>query len=236
MTLFIIPFAGGSSYSFQRYRNIKCDLKLVFLDFPGEGRRHKESFLNSINEVVEDIMTLIINDLNENRDEKYAIFGHSMGGSIAYEVTHRIEEMDVQRPELIILSAVPPPTYDNREKIKKLLKNEDEFLKYLVSFGFCNMDLLATSAFKKMYLPCLINDYKILSDYHSSEAIIKDVNCLMLTGSDDNSFNVSWKIWERYFKREIEFLEYKGAHFFLLKCFEDVIDKIEKKLRGNKND
>src|SRR3978361_134198 len=89
ITLFCLPFAGGSKYSLYFLKkvlphNISCH----FLEYPGRGTRIKEDFAEGISELVDDAYIQIAPLL----EKPYAIYGHSMGAKAAYLLAQRIRE------------------------------------------------------------------------------------------------------------------------------------------------
>ena len=62
--LFIIPHAGGSSYSYYGFTKIKADI--VLLDLPGHGIRINEPLLDSLDEIVDDLFSFYFKPILEN--------------------------------------------------------------------------------------------------------------------------------------------------------------------------
>lgn len=224
MTIFLIPFAGGSSLSFKQWDG-NSD-KFVFLDYPGKGARAKEALLNTIDELIDDIYTQIVNHIKDNNVSDYLIWGHSMGGCVAYEVVLRMCDKGEVLPKLVIISGSPPPCFDNREEIKAKLQNQDVFLDYLASFGLINdTKVMKRPVFKKL-LAAIMNDYILLSEYSASGRVIEGVSGMILHGSEDDSFDVDWKLWSNYFTEECCLKEYPGNHFFILGSYLQIMRDI----------
>ena len=187
MTVFLIPFAGGSSFSFQQWIG-KSDVFSFFpLDLPGKGRRNKEPLARNMSEIINDIIIQINNYLNQNNIMAYAIWGHSMGGCIAYEVALRINQKNRKGLDFIVLSGTPVPTYNNRVMLSEIISDEKLFIDYLDSFGMINAKYIIRPEFRRMFL-AILNDYKIMTEYKSSAEIIKGVKGVIIYGESDDSF------------------------------------------------
>ena len=226
MTVFIIPFAGGSSFSFQQWIGKSDIFNFVPLDLPGKGRRNKEPLAESISEIINDIIGQIDNYQNKNNVEAYVIWGHSMGGCIAYEVALCIIQKDRKKPNFIVLSGTPTPTYDNRAMLSEIISDEKLFVDYLDSFGMINAKYIIRPEFRKIFL-AILYDYKILSEYKASTEIIKGVKGVIIYGESDDSFEVDWTEWKMYFEINPLFLRYPGKHFFIFDAFPKIVEDIK---------
>lgn len=87
--LFCLPYAGGSSVIFNSWKQyIDPSIELVPIELAGRGKRINEPLYNGVNDAVEDVFGLIKNKIT---DTPYALFGHSMGGMISYELAQKIK-------------------------------------------------------------------------------------------------------------------------------------------------
>ena len=70
ITVYCLPFAGGSKYSYRGYvKSAPPFLNIVPLEIPGRGARSNEKAMTRLELVAEDIFNQIKNDL----DKPYAI-------------------------------------------------------------------------------------------------------------------------------------------------------------------
>lgn len=226
MVAFFIPFAGGSSYSFIQCAKKNDELDFVLLDYPGKGRRARESFALTMDELVEDVFCQIVSYVTKYEIKEYLLWGHSMGGSIAYEVTLLMNRRNEIVPKCIVISGTPPPTFDNRDEIKTKIQNQNDFLAYLASFGLiADVEILKRPVFTK-FIKASLNDYSILANYVPSKEVIKNVNGVVLYGKDDDSFVADWRDWKRFFEMNCLVCEYPGNHFFIFDSFPNIVDQI----------
>lgn len=230
MTVFIIPFAGGSSFSFKQWIGKSDFFNFVPLDLPGKGRRNKEPLAASMSEIINDIIRQINDYLNQNNIETYAIWGHSMGGRIAYEVALCIIQKNLKKLEFIVLSGTPAPTYDNRAMLSEIISDEKLFIDYLDSFGMINAKYIIRPEFKRIFT-AVLNDYKILSEYKASRGIIRGVKGVIVYGESDDSFEMDWMEWKKYFSINPLFLRYPGKHFFIFEAFPEIVEDIKYMLK-----
>ena len=89
MKIFCLPYAGGSSSVFAKWKTyMSRDIEIVAPELAGRGTRFNDEKYVSIQSAADDIYSIFLKKINRN--EKFAIFGHSMGCFIVYELYRRI--------------------------------------------------------------------------------------------------------------------------------------------------
>ena len=89
MKIFCLPYAGGSSSVFAKWKTyMSRDIEIVAPELAGRGTRFNDEKYVSIQSAADDIYSIFLKKINQN--EKFAIFGHSMGCFIVYEIYRRI--------------------------------------------------------------------------------------------------------------------------------------------------
>ena len=82
MKIIALPFAGGSKFSFKNLENhIPNSIEWITLELPGRGNRFGEPILESIDAMVNDILSQIEYHIT---NEPYMIYGHSLGTVLGY--------------------------------------------------------------------------------------------------------------------------------------------------------
>ncbi|MFF7656359.1 thioesterase II family protein [Streptomyces sp. NPDC007983] len=113
--LYCVPPSGTGSEFFLPWTAAFSELfELVAVDLPGRGTRTGEPSITDIGWAAAGIAEEIAADLRHRppADGFYAVFGHSFGALLAYEATHRLRSASRTEPDLLALSAVPPPDRD----------------------------------------------------------------------------------------------------------------------------
>lgn len=89
MRLVCLPHAGGSASSyFSMSAALTPSVETLSVQYPGRYDRRKEPCIESIPELAEAIFTALF----EWADRPLALFGHSMGAVLAFEVARRLEQ------------------------------------------------------------------------------------------------------------------------------------------------
>ncbi|WP_212909706.1 thioesterase II family protein [Streptomyces sp. TS71-3] len=111
--LYCVPPSGVGSSFYRPWLGELSDLfDLVAVDLPGRGARSGEPSITDIGWAAESIAKAIAGDLRSRppADGFHAVFGHSFGALLAHEATDRLRSVWGAEPDLLAVSAVPPPS------------------------------------------------------------------------------------------------------------------------------
>ena len=88
--LFCWPFAGGSaSYYLSWKQYLKTNIEVIPVQLSGRGERYTDTPYDNFYDIAEEGYNYLIN--NVEPEEKFALFGHSMGSWIVYEICRKIK-------------------------------------------------------------------------------------------------------------------------------------------------
>lgn len=229
MELFCLPYAGGSSAIFSSWsRELNPHIHCVPIELSGRGRRFGDLFYADMKEMVNDVFNIITKDCEL---KPYAIFGHSMGGIVAYELAKKIEQNGLKMPEKVFVSAAHPPIHNKSKKWSKL--PDEEFMERLNSLGGIESGLLHNKEFLDLYIPILKADFSILENYqfnHKDRSINSDLVIFSAT-NDQYISREKLNDWATFTSKEAIFHEFEGNHFFINEYSTDVIHLINQQLQ-----
>lgn len=231
--LYMIPHAGGSAMGYMTMKRFidPEHVELVPLELAGRGRRMKEVCHTSIEEDVYDLYAMIKEQI---KGEDYAIFGHSLGTLITYELVKKIQKEKERMPKCVFFSGGCAPYY------RKLLPvigdvSDEEFVSKFGENQALPKEILANKELLAMLLPVLRADVKKSESYVyvESEKINTDVVCFY--GSSDALANEeAMEKWKTLATGSFLMKEFDGGHFYYSKHREEVgeaISNILKKYR-----
>ncbi|MGE5632422.1 MAG: thioesterase II family protein [Caulobacteraceae bacterium] len=227
--LFCIPYAGGSaSVYFVWKKYLDTNIEIYPIELSGRGRRMNVPLYNDMNDAVNDIYELIKNDLD---DKPYAIFGHSMGCYLAFELYYKIMESNHQSAKHVFFSGRAAPGDDSGKKYSHLLP-DNEFIREVYSLGGMAEEFLKNKILKDVFLPILRADYKMIETYEYTEKKSK-ICCSIsvLTGTRDKltkGANISK--WSTFTNNKCYFYEFDGGHFFINSCLSAVVSIVNQRL------
>ncbi|MGW0395596.1 thioesterase II family protein [Streptomyces sp. NPDC003042] len=107
MKLICLPHAGGGAGSFAAWRPyVPEGIELAPVELPGRGSRIGEPVPQALEPLVEELL----DGLRPELTMPYALFGHSFGAVLAYELTRRIEREDgLRAPSVLVASGSRAP-------------------------------------------------------------------------------------------------------------------------------
>ncbi|GEO09793.1 thioesterase II family protein [Segetibacter aerophilus] len=228
ITVFCLPFAGGSKYSLAFLKkvlpkNISCH----FLEYRGRGTRAKEDFAENISEVVDDVFKSITPLL----DKPYAIYGHSMGAKIAYLLTLRIREEGKKMPIHLFVSGTDGPSVPARKSPKHLLP-KNEFVTAVKELGGLPDEILGHEEMLEYFEPILRADFKISESYQYEGTEPLKIPLTVMVGDKEDMQEEDILQWQNETLIPIKLYRLPGNHFFIYdhekqigKIIEDALTK-----------
>ncbi len=223
--IFCFTYAGGTSAFFDQ---IESDLKkyeLVKLEYAGHGARHKEQFYDDFESLADDIFEQI----RENLDSDYALFGYSMGSISAVEILKRIIESDLKLPKWVFLAAHEPHT--KAELLGFTDDEADEWVKQrTIEFGAVPEKLMNNKVFWRTYLPLYRADYTIIGKYKFENLGIRTTIPATVFYSETDTPKIDMEQWKRYFIGECELKQFDGNHFFMQEHHEEMARVIRQRM------
>ncbi|WP_024831905.1 thioesterase II family protein [Ruminiclostridium josui] len=227
--LFCLPYAGGSADVYARWRTfLNNSIKLYPIELPGRSKRAKDPFYKSMEEAVEDIANLVE---RETQDSDYAVFGHSMGSIITYELVCSLYQKGLKLPRHVFFSGRYPPYIEKQGKNMHLL-SDDELIQEAVAMGGIPEKLLKYKRLVENAVNTLRADYTILETYGHNPHIHKlDIDISVLSGTNDELATIEdMKCWELYTKKSCTFYTFDGGHFYIHKNAEAIVKIINNAL------
>ncbi|SHN14715.1 thioesterase II family protein [Flavobacterium pectinovorum] len=214
MNIIFFPFAGGHKFSYQNLiENIENKDKIKVIEYPGRGTRMKEEFAGTFEELIEDCMRQIGSMLDNN--EKYILYGHSMGGLLAYEISMKIQEMHHKMPEKLVITGRTPPS--RVRTVKYTHQSDDMFWKEVCNLGGIPKDFRDNEDFKSFVIPILRADFSIYESYTYQENKGKlKIPIDVFYGSEEHTDgDLIMEGWKRESEAPVQISELEGDHFFI---------------------
>lgn len=206
--LFLIHFAGGNSYSFRFMNLFFKDFEIISLELPGRGKRVTEQLITDFDQAAQDIF----NQIRKKRiDSKFAIYGHSMGASLALRVTKLLENIN-DCPACIFVSGNPGPGVSDNKK--RYLLEKKEFIEELKKLGGVSDELIDNRELFDFFEPILRADFEIAENnkLEFETAVVTPIYAMM--GSEEGMVE---KIsnWSNYTNAHFDYEIMEGDHFFI---------------------
>lgn len=227
ITIFFLPFAGGSKYSYNQFKQLAPSwMKVLPLDLPGRGSRFQEELLSNVDDVVDDLFRQI----KDYTNEPYAIYGHSMGATLAYLVTRRVIEEGHNAPLHLFLTGSSGPASGRKRKVRSTLPKQ-EFIEEVQTMGGSPDEVLKDASLMEFFEPILRSDFKVLESYKHTPKTPLNIPITIIIGADEEITEEEGRAWQKETAKPIDFRVMPGNHFFILDAYKDILYLISSKLR-----
>jgi medium-chain acyl-[acyl-carrier-protein] hydrolase len=157
--LFCFPYAGGSAAIFRHWSQ-RIPFEIFAVEYPGRGLRRSEPPATRSSVLIDQIVAAIRPYL----DRPFAVFGHSMGAFVSFEVLRRLRAAGAPDPTGFVVSGCRAPTVKARRKPAHTLP-ESEFIEELRSLGGTPDEVLADRDLLRLLLPTLRADFELAETY-----------------------------------------------------------------------
>ncbi|CAC9975503.1 thioesterase II family protein [Flavobacterium panici] len=226
--LFCLPFAGGASSIYRNWGTGLADnIELCPIELAGRGIRIAEDCYANLEEAVEDIFNQISDDISKS---DYAIFGHSMGASLGYEVLQKIMSLGMRPPIHAFFSGRYPPDVQRVRELWSLM-GPQEFQEKVLALGVTPPEIFQHPELSKIFIPLLRSDFAIAETMvHRPEIIPLKVNISVLIGESEGISRDTAVKWKAHTTKRCSIYYIEGGHFFLLKEKDAVIKIINASL------
>ncbi len=221
INLICLPYAGGSAAIYSKWSKLLNNyIRFHPFEMAGRAGRHKEPFYDSLQEAVEDVIALI---QRECVDSDYAVWGHSMGSIMAYELICQLQKRKLKQPVHVFFSGRYPPSVIKEERNLHML-SEPEFEEEAVKLGGLPKNLFRLKGLLKLALDTLRADYRILETYAPGTLEARfDFNISVLAGKEDELAEPEdMRKWMNYCGRQCKFYYFEGGHFYLHNHAEEI--------------
>lgn len=224
--LFCITYAGGSANAYAVWKNyLSDDVEMVPVELAGRGKRMGEPFYSSWKEAADDVYSAIRNSLREG--EEYAVYGHSMGCWIAFEVLDMIRKNHDSQPVTAYFSANTPPHLESGEEKISFL-DDDEFAEKIVELGDTPPEIMK-GELRNFFLPVLRADYRLVEMYdHKDRNVAFDYDIHVLYGEKDTTEKNDLMEWQKYTNKGFHIHGFSGGHMFFRDDAPETTDYINR--------
>jgi surfactin synthase thioesterase subunit len=231
MKLFLFPYAGGAAASYNQWKQyLDPSIEYRSIELAARGRRMREPNYNSIDDAVDDVLNIIKNELTQTT---YALFGHSMGSMVAFELAYKIKMNNLPMPVHLFLSgrAAPQISRDKKRTLHHL--NDIEFKKQLLEMGGTPKEFFDHPELLEVFLPLLKGDFRLTETYtHPKKDAPLDVNMTVLSGKQDEDSTEEVEAWRVHAGKDCQIHYFEGGHFFIHEETKRVVDIINGALKN----
>lgn len=229
-TLLCIPHAGGGATAYRRWAEALAPLNVRVLQLAGREARFREPLAQTLDDVLADLWRAAQPQLND----RFALYGHSMGGIMAFELAHLIRTRTGREPVRLFVSAARAPQHRQVNEPLSQMTDAEFIAEISQRYNGVPAAILQDADFMASLLPALRADFGILERYRCAERAPLSCPISAFGGTNDDVIAPSSIAgWTDQTTGAFSLDMVEGQHFFLQEQRLRLADAILTKLRAD---
>lgn len=230
LRLFCFSYAGASAQSFLSWdEHVPEFIEITGFELPGHGRRLVESKPLG---TYQDAAEYIADTLEPFLDKPYALFGHCLGGVLAYEATRLLQQRAKPQPVHLFVSGtrgphlgIPIADVDNM--------NDEQFIDHFCNNYGSSRELLKSPQLGSLILPSVRADAHMTQIYLYSPGPPVTYDMTAIAGDRDADVGLEHlEGWRQHTLGKVSTRFYSGDHFFFLQHAPQMLADFSKQLES----
>ncbi len=230
--VFCFHHAGGNAAFFREWLAPaqRLGLRLCPVELPGRASRfHQQPYTNCF-----ELVTEIAAAIKPLCNRPFALFGHSLGALIAFEIAHLLPQRNLSG---LFISGRRPPHMPTPQPHRHTLSDQD-LTQELLGLAGTPEEVLQHPELIELFLPALRADFTVTETYPWQLAGRYDakLSCILHTFCGDTDAEISGDImdqWLRYGSGKTASYTFSGGHFYLQQHRDALLRRISIALDGH---
>ena len=223
MRVFCFPYAGGGPSAFRGWANGIRDVEFCYVHAPGRENRIREKPFSDIHL----LMNALTAEMAEWLDRPYALYGHSLGGVVAFEFARAARRRGWREPLHLFISAARAPHLSSPHPKMHHLHDVELLAEVNRRYGGVPPELMHDREARQLLVPCLRADLTLLETYEyvRAEPLDCQITCFGAT-QDKIVTREALQPWSLHSKQELRLHIVDGGHLFLQTARTTLLEKI----------
>jgi surfactin synthase thioesterase subunit len=212
--LFCFHHAGGGGAVFRRWQKLfGAGIEVVPVVLPGRegsfGRAPIKDFTLAVERICAEIEPLT--------GAPYALFGHSLGAALAFEVACKLERSAPRAPSCIIVSGRGAlHVHDGAEESSSSTLPDPELVAKLSRYGGTPREIIESPEMLQLFLPIIRADFRLAESY-CWDGRSKTTRPLLVLGGMADRFAGAAELerWRELTSGPATIQLFEGGHFFI---------------------
>jgi surfactin synthase thioesterase subunit len=212
--LLCLPFAGGGAGFFRAWRRLgSASVDFIGIQLPGRENLIRQPQATTVAAAVDAVLPACAEQLSQ--PGPLALFGHSSGAVVAFEIARRLDELAPGRVDRLFVSGSGAPWRGRPGRATGL--PDDEFVAAVQRFAGATHPALAEPRLRSVVLPPLRADVQMHEEYRVPVGTATDVPVTAVRGADDVLISVADALeWSRATRGDFDYVELPGEHMYLV--------------------
>lgn len=212
LTLIALAHAGGSAKALYPFRHhLPASIELRPLDLPGRGSRFKEPLVAARKPLIEQLAA----ELAPSLHTPYALFGHSLGGMLAFELAHALLRRGLPAARALCIAAAPAPCSQKRRRPPETWSSDAALMSSLRKLGGTPPELFEHAELLDLFLPIVRADFQLCDDVPEQPLGALPCPIHVYAGRGDSVEQAALQSWQRVAGRGHTLTFFDGDHFFV---------------------
>lgn len=202
------------------WRNrLPSEIESYAVQFPGRGARSGECAYRNLLRLAQEI----VEELGRYFDVPFALFGHSMGAHIAFEIARILRQRRLPQPLHLFVSAAAAPHWPRLEPIM-FDSTDTELIAHLKSMKGTPPEIFENDEMLQVLLPVIRADFEMIDTYTFAQGSPLDIPISAYGGRDDQVVpEKSLLAWAEHTTKIFAGSLFDGGHFFIRSAPERVL-------------
>lgn len=228
LRLVCFPYGGGGASVYAAWqKDLPETIELCPVQTPGRESRFAEPPIIRMPRMID----LLMEVLPPYLDRPFALFGHSVGALMAFELARRLRRQGLRAPEWLFVSAHPSPGLPPRlPRVSRLSKTE--FLRAMRGPYEMDPELLDQEDLMELVFPTLRADYELDETAPVTDEPPLDLPLSAFGGSGDpEATEAEIQDWARHTTGPFRYRMLPGKHMFINTSRDALLAEIARDLK-----
>jgi surfactin synthase thioesterase subunit len=225
LRLFCLPYAGGGASTYQAWSLVlPRTIQVSPLQLPGRENRFKEQPFTSLAALVETLAETVAPFLNK----PFALLGHSLGGTIAFELARELRRRHGAMPVRLIVSGCRAPHRQVTGIRLSSLPQQTLLDTVQQEYGPIPDAILRLPELLDLLVPVLRADLTMIETYRYVEEAPLDCPISAFAGADDATIaHHELTGWRDHTTASFDLRILPGGHFFIKESRDALLHAID---------
>lgn len=230
LTLICLPHAGGSAGFYRPWAALMPpEVELIGIQYPGREDRFDDPESAGMGELVTAVADAVLPLL----DRPYALFGHSMGSAVAWELAHELDRRGAPGPRRLFASGRAAPGTAVTGQLHR--QDDDVLCAELGRLGGTSREVLDDPGLRSLILTAVRHDYRIIETHRPEDRLPLTCPIHVLTGSADPELGEERSRdraggWADLTTARTEVRVFPGDHFYLTPRRREVVATVLRRM------
>jgi len=227
--LFCLPYAAGGASIYAPWRSsFADDIELCPVELPGRQTRRRDSAFTCVDSLVDALASGLAGEF----DVPYALFGHSMGSLVAFELARALRRRGVGEPSVLFVSGGRAPQLPREHPVVHDQPDAVVIAK-LRSLGALPKDICDEPELVELLMPTIRADLTVCETYEYRPEPPLTCPIVAFAGADDPEVPPArMDPWREQTSGGFLKQVLPGDHFFLHSSRSALLDAVHAALAG----